>query len=373
MNLINKYRYKSVIGSHLALLAIVLTFSYSCNQNRKTIQPEYRELTESVYASVTVQPDSLYQVYTIVSGILDKNLVEEGDTVIKEQNIMQVINNAPKLNAQNAKLQLELAQENYNGRAAVLRSIEDEIISATLKYKNDSVIYFRQSNLWNQQIGSKAEYDAKKLNYQLSKNNLQLIKTRYQRTESELLTALKQSKNNFETTQIASKDFTVSSKINGKVYALYKEPGEIVNTIEPLATLGSKDRFVIEMLVDEVDIVKVKTNQLVIVTLDAYGTNIFEGKVSRILPKKDEHNQTFTVEALFNDQPATLYPGLSGEANIIIAKKDSVLTLPISYVRNNKVETEKGLQKVEIGLQNMEFVEIISGINENTKIYKPKD
>ena len=107
--------------------------------------------------------------------------------------------------------------------------------------------------------------------------------------------------------------------------------------------------------------------------MECYGKNIFEGKVSRILPKKDEHNQTFTVEALFNDQPATLYPGLSGEANIIIAKKDSVLTLPISYVRNNKVETEKGLQKVEIGLQNMEFVEIISGINENTKIYKPKD
>ena len=373
MNLINKCRYKSVIGSHLALLTIILTFSYSCNQNRKTIQPKYRELTESVYASVTVQPDSLYQVYAIVSGILDKNLVEEGDTVVKEQNIIQVINNAPKLNAQNAKLQLELAQENYNGRAAVLKSIEDEIVSATLKYKNDSITYFRQSNLWNQQIGSKAEYDAKKLNYQLSKNNLQLIKSRYHRTESELLTALKQSKNNFETTQIASKDFTVSSKINGKVYALYKEPGEIVNTMEPLAALGSKDRFVIEMLVDEVDIVKVKTNQLVIVTLDAYGANVFKGKVSRILPKKDEHNQTFTVEAFFNDQPATLYPGLSGEANIIIAKKDSVLTLPISYVRENYVETENGLQKVEVGLQNMEFVEIISGINADTKVYKPDE
>lgn len=373
MNLINKCRYKSVIGSRLALLTIILTFSYSCNQNRKTVQPEYRELTESVYASVTVQPDSLYQVYAIVSGILDKNLVEEGDTVVKEQNIIQVINNAPKLNAQNAKLQLELAQENYNGRAAVLKSIEDEIVSATLKYKNDSITYFRQSNLWNQQIGSKAEYDAKKLNYQLSKNNLQLIKSRYHRTESELLTALKQSKNNFETTQIASKDFTVSSKINGKVYALYKEPGEIVNTMEPLAALGSKDRFVIEMLVDEVDIVKVKTNQLVIVTLDAYDANVFRGKVSRILPKKDEQNQTFTVEAFFNDQPATLYPGLSGEANIIIAKKDSVLTLPISYVRENYVETENGLQKVEIGLQNMEYVEIISGINADTKVYKPDE
>lgn len=370
MNQISKYRNKSVIGLHLILPLLVILFCYSCNNNRQAIKPEYRELAESVYASVTVQPDSLYQVYAIVSGILDKNFVEEGDVVAEGQPIIQVINNTPKLNTQNAKLQLELAQENYNGRASVLKSIEDEIVSATLKYKNDSVTYFRQKNLWSQQIGSKADYDTKKLNYQLSKNNLQLIRSRYQRTENELLTALKQAKNNLQTTQITNKDFTISSKINGKVYALYKEPGEIVNTMEPLAALASKDRFIIEMLVDEVDIVKISVNQSVIITLDAYGDNVFKGKVSRILPKKDEQNQTFTVEALFENQPNTLYPGLSGEANIIIAKKDSVLTLPISYVKESQVETKNGLQNVEIGMQNMEYVEIISGINADAKVYK---
>ncbi|MDY2587923.1 efflux RND transporter periplasmic adaptor subunit [Winogradskyella aquimaris] len=373
MSQINKYGYNPLIRIPSVWLLLVLIVSNSCQNKREAIQPEYRELTESVYASVIVQPDSLYQVYAIVSGILDKNLIEEGDPVVKGQNIIQVINNTPKLNTENAKLQLQLAQENYSGRAAILNSIEDEILSATLKYKNDSTTFFRQKNLWNQQIGSKAEYDAKKLNYELSKNNLQLIRSRYQRTQSELLTALKQAKNNLATTQIASEDFTISSKINGNVYALYKEPGEIVNTMEPLATLGSKNRFIIEMLVDEVDIVKVNVNQLVIITLDAYGDQVFKGRVYRILPKKDEQNQTFTVEALFDHQPTKLYPGLSGEANIIIAKKDSVLTLPISYVRNNQVETESGIKDVETGMQNMEFVEIISGINANTKVYEPDE
>jgi HlyD family secretion protein len=373
MSQINKYGYNSVIGLPFVWLLLVLIVSNSCHNKREAIQPKYRELTESVYASVVVQPDSLYQVYAIVSGILDKNLIEEGDPVAKGQNIIQVINNTPKLNTENAKLQLQLAQENYNGRAAILKSIEDEILSAILKYKNDSTTFYRQKNLWDQQIGSKAEYDAKKLNYELSKNNLQLIRSRYQRTQSELLTALKQAKNNLATTQIASEDFTINSKINGKVYALYKEPGEIVNTMEPLAALGSKNRFIIEMLVDEVDIVKVNVNQLVVITLDAYGDQVFKGRVYRILPKKDEQNQTFTVEALFDHQPTKLYPGLSGEANIIITKKDSVLTLPISYVRNNQVETESGIKDVETGMQNMEFVEIISGINANTKVYEPDE
>ena len=50
---------------------------------------------------------------------------------------------------------------------------------------------------------------------------------------------------------ITTKDFAVKSKINGKVYALYKEPGEIVTTMEPLASIGSATNFIIEMLVDE--------------------------------------------------------------------------------------------------------------------------
>ncbi|MBT8320705.1 MAG: efflux transporter periplasmic adaptor subunit, partial [Eudoraea sp.] len=35
--------------------------------------PTRTKLTESVYSSVTVQPDSLYQVYAAVGGILEKN------------------------------------------------------------------------------------------------------------------------------------------------------------------------------------------------------------------------------------------------------------------------------------------------------------
>ena len=40
--------------------------------------------------------------------------------------------------------------------------------------------------------------------------------------------------------------------------------------MEPLASIGSATDFVIEMLVDEVDIVKISKDQKVIITLDAY-------------------------------------------------------------------------------------------------------
>ena len=346
---------------------------FSCSKTQDKIVPIQKSLTESVYASVTIQPDSLYQSYAIVAGILDKNLVEEGDIVHKNQAIIQIINSSPKLNTQNAKFALELTKENYNGNAAVLGSIEDEIYAATLKFKNDSINYFRQKNLWSKQIGSKVTYDTKKLNYELSSNNLKLLQSKYNHTKNELSTAVKQAQNTYQNTLITTKNFTVKSKINGKVYALYKEPGEVVTASQPLAAIGSKTTFIIKMLVDEVDIVNILDNQQVIISLDAYSGKIFTGKVSKIYPKKDERNQTFTVEAFFDKAPEKLYPGLSGEANIIIATKENSLTIPKEYlIGTNKLKTENGIITITTGLQDLESVEILDGISKDTYIYKPE-
>jgi multidrug efflux pump subunit AcrA (membrane-fusion protein) len=345
----------------------------SCTKNTDYIQPTKKDVTESVYASATVQPDSLYQAYAAVGGILDINLVEEGSVVSKDEAVVQIINTTPKLNTQNAKLTLDLAKENFHGNAAILASIKDEINAAFLKYKNDSINYFRQKKLWNHNIGSKVEFDTKKLNYELSLNNLQTLQGKYTRTKNELQTTVEQAKNNYQSALINTKDFTVKSKINGKVYALYKNPGEIVSTLEPLAAIGSANTFIIELLVDEVDIVKIRKNQKVLIRLDAYTDTIFSGKISKILPKKDERNQTFTVEALFNKTPEILYPGLSGEANIIIGNKKEALTIPKEYIINgNKVKTNEGEIPITVGLQNMDIVEVTSGISESTKIYKPE-
>jgi multidrug efflux pump subunit AcrA (membrane-fusion protein) len=349
---------------------VLFLFSF-CTNNEEKILPEERELVESVYSSVTIQPDSLYELHSIVSGIVDHIFVEEGELVSKDQPLIQIINNTPKLNTKNAELSLQLAKENYSGKSAILKNIKDEIASATLNYKHDSINYFRQKNLWEQKIGSKVEYDAKKLQYQISENNLNLLKSRFAQTENELRTALEQTKNNYKASLINTKDFTVKSKISGKMYAIYKEPGELIRTQEPLGSVGSSTRFVIEMLVDEVDIVQIVINMDVVIKLDAYKEEVFQGKVSKIYPKKDERNQTFTVEAIFKDPPKVLYPGLSGEANIIIAKKKNALTIPRDYlIQGTKVKTNVGLIEVELGLENMEFVEILSGIDKNTYIYK---
>lgn len=346
----------------------------SCYAKKDETHAVNRPITEAVYSSVTIQPDSLYQAYAAVNGILDQNLVEEGDLVQKGTPLVQIINSSPKLNTENAKLELELARRNYEGKAAVLQSIEDEIKAAELSLAHDSVNFMRQRKLWEQKIGSKAEYDARKLAYELSSNSLSLLKNKYDRTQNELKTQLQQAENNYRSSLINTTDFTVKSKINGKVYALPKNPGEIVTTTQPVASVGSADKFIIEMLVDEVDIVKIKIGQEVLVSLDSYPGQVFPARLRKIYPKKDEKNQTFTVEALFEKEPKVLYPGLSGEGNIIIAEKEKALVIPKEYlIDGNKVRTDDGMKQVETGLQSLDSIEIKSGLSATTTIYKPEE
>ncbi|WP_245726507.1 efflux RND transporter periplasmic adaptor subunit [Pricia antarctica] len=356
-----------------SILFFVTLLWLSCDGKQEKILPRKTALTESVYSSVTVQPDSLYQAYAAVAGILDNNLVEEGDIVEKGTPLLQIINNTPKLNTENAKLALQLAWENYSGSSAVLKGLKDEIQAANLTFQNDSINFFRQKRLWEQQIGSKVEFDNRKLAYELSRNNLNLLRSRYDRTQNDLHTQVLQASNTLKTSQIATENFTVTSKINGKVYALFKEPGEIATTMEPLASVGSDAVFIIEMLVDEVDIVKLTVGQKVLVTLDAYQGEVFDADVSKIYPRKDERSQTFKVEARFKNPPKTLYPGLAGEGNIVIAQKEDVLTIPKSYLINgNQVKTENGSVAVKIGLQNLDQVEILEGLDADTPILKPE-
>ena len=64
----------------ISILLLCMTL-ISCSGKEDKIYPKKTMITESVYSSVTIQPDSLYQAFAIVNGILDviaKELVKVG-------------------------------------------------------------------------------------------------------------------------------------------------------------------------------------------------------------------------------------------------------------------------------------------------------
>ncbi|UII31234.1 efflux RND transporter periplasmic adaptor subunit [Fulvivirga ulvae] len=344
----------------------------SCGNDNEKVKPHLATITESVYASLTVQPDSLYNAHAAVGGIVARVYADEGTIVDKGEKIMQITNDAPELNTEKAKLALELARDNLKGNAAVLKELKEDIEAARLRLRQDSVNFYRQKKLWEQNVGTRNEYDTRETAYEISQKNLQALRSRYQRTRNELETQLEQAKVNYKTSLVASRDYTVMSEFRGKVYSIYKEPGELVSLQEPVASIGSAGNFIIEMLIDEVDIARVEVGQQVLITLDAYEGKVYDAILTKIYPQKNTRTQTFTAEAVFKEPPGILYPGLSGEANIVIRKKSNAVIIPRNYlVTENRVKTKEGLLEVKTGLYSMENIEIVSGLDTSTYIYKP--
>ncbi len=343
-----------------------------CNNREGGIKPSYTAVTESVYASVTVQPEDLYNVYAAVPGILDSLSVTEGDTVQEGEVMVKMVSVMPKLSLENARLQVDLATEKLHGRANELATLAQEIAIARDQLRLDSLNYERQKNLWEQQIGSQVEFENRKLRYEQAANNLAILEQRYQQTRTELRNAYARSKNALAQAETKLQDHIVRARIAGRVYSLPREEGEFVLNQEIIAQVGSTDTFLIEMAVDEVDVTRLEIGQKALVVLDAYGDRVFEADISRIYPQKDARSQTFKVEARFRRPPEVLYAGLSGEANILIQSKDRALVIPLAYLGpENTVQTDTGAVTVKTGIRNMEDVEIVSGLDTSSVIFKP--
>lgn len=354
------------------LIIIASIFLYfSCNEQKETITPEVKNISESVYASGIVTSKNQYEVYPKVNGIVNRINIKEGDDVKNGDLIFVLEDPSAKITVDNARL--NAAINDYNANQDKLKDAQKSVLLARKNLSNDSIIYERQRNLWNQNIGSKVELEQKELNVEKSKAALNQAKVYYDDLKRQLRLASQQSKNNLKIAQTSEKDLEVRSAMEGIVYKINIEEGELATTATPLAVIG-EENFLIELNVDELDIVKIEKGQEVFIRMDSYQSQIFEAVISDIYPMMNERTRTFKVHAIFTQKPAVLYPNLTLEANIVIAEKQNVLTIPTRFLLSDSTVMleDKTIQKVKIGLSDYNLTEIESGINVNSRIVLPK-
>lgn len=351
----------------LLLLPIVLG---SCQKTETGVKPSRNTITEAVYGTAKVLPKDAYNVYSPVNGIIDQSYLKEGVVVNKGDVLFRIGNQQVELERKKARQQYSSARENYRGDAAILRELEDRLLSAKLGRVNDSINYERQARLWQQNIGSKQALETMELKYRTAQNTVKELQNAYARTKRELANQVTLASTALEISGQRVGDYLTRAEIAGTVYEVLKEVGESVTTQTAVARIGSTNDFIVELLIDEVDIARVSEGQEVVVILDAYRDQPFTARVTRILPHKDSRSQTFTAEAVFTTSPPRLYDGLSGEANIIISRRKNVLTLPTELIGPNQlVRTKDGERRVTIGASDLRFTEILSGIDTSTLVY----
>lgn len=352
--------------SLFALMSLII----SCKKRQENIKVTAENITESVYASGIVKSKNQYDVFSTISGLIERVFVVEGDPVKVGDPIFQIVNKTADLNTQNAALAAQNATSSAN--ADKLNELKIAIDLAKNKADNDASLAERQGILWAQQIGSRNEFDLKELTAKNSKMAYNSAKLRYNDLKKQVAFTAQQAKNNLKISATIKDDYVVRSTIKGKIYSLLKEKGEIVNPLSMVAIVGDADAFLLELQVDEYDIAKIKLGQTVFINMDSYKGQVFEAKISKINPIMNERSRSFLLEAEFVTKPTTLFPNLTTEANIVIQTKEKALIIPRTYLVDDTYVLSKNNEKikVEIGLKDNQKVEILRGLSLNDVIYK---
>lgn len=362
-----------MLKQFVAFCSLCLLLLISCKGKTDAIYPQYKSITQSVYASGVIKSRNQYQVFATTPGVIGNIYITEGDAVNKGQLLATVTNSAAALNKDVSQL-----AANYNAvqnNQDKLQQLQYNIDIARQKKDNDSSLYARQLSLWQQGIGTKNELDQRELSIKNSRAAYDNAVLQYQELKKQLAFQAKQSSINAQITSSQAGDLQVKSAVTGTVYSVLKKQGEMVTAQTPIAVLGEKDNFYLELQVDEYDIAQVKDGQQVMITMDSYKGEVFEAVITKVYPMMNERSKTFTVEATFTKAPPKIYPNLTAEANVVIVAKPKALLVPRNYLLGDQyVLLQSGeKRKVETGIKDYQYVEITQGLTDKDAIVKPAE
>jgi membrane fusion protein, multidrug efflux system len=129
-------------------------------------------------------------------------------------------------------------------------------------------------------------------------------------------------------------DGVIQAPISGIIADKMLLEGDMASPGVPLCRIISVDQLKLQLRLVEIDVTKVRTDQQVQLTLDAYPGRTFQGVVTAVLPYLDQQTRTNTVEVTVDNpkDPETgerpLKPGMFGRADLVVSKRSSVLVAP---------------------------------------------
>lgn len=350
-------------------------FLVSCKDKFDQTKATVGAVTESVYASGIIKSENQYTVFSTVSGILQKIDVVAGQTISKNQLLFELEDDKAALNTQNAKLTYQLSQNNNQYIQDKISEMQIKVQLAQDKLLVDKSLYDRNKRIKQYNVISEIDFEKVELAFKSSQLNVQTSQKQLSELKSQLIFDQRKNSILLKIGQKTQNDFQIKSAFSGQLFDVLVKEGTLISPQIPLAIIGQKNAFVLELEVDENDMARIKLDQDILITLDSYKNQVFDAKVDKIYPIMNQKSRTFKIEAHFIKNPSKLYPNLSAEANIVILTKKNAVTIPKSYLlKGDSIQiSKKEKRKVKIGLSDYQKVEILEGLSRNETIYKPKE
>ncbi len=265
-----------------------------------------RNITVSVTAEGAVEPIKTLDVKSKASGEIRAVLVETGDVVTRGDLLVSVDQRIP----QNG---VEQAEANANVARAQLANAESQLARAEALFASQSI----------------TEQEYENANLQRANANAQLIR----------------AQRSVEDARIAFDDTDVRAPTAGVILERAVEVGTVISSAtgsvqggRVLLRMANLDTVQVRALVDETDIGKINPGLDVTITVDAYPTRPFPGRVLKIEPQATEaQNVTmFPVLIRIPNEGSLLRPGMNADVEIHVGFRDGVMAIPNAALRTQR-------------------------------------
>jgi len=180
-------------------------------------------------------------------------------------------------------------------------------------------------------------------------------------------------------------DAVLTAPFAGKLASWELHRNDLVTPGNPVGVLVDASRYHIDVSIDETEVSSVREGQTVHIELDAFPNDAFVGEVSEIdlVGNNAQGIVNYAVRISLEDTNLPIRPLMTAAVDIVIDQRVNVLLVPNRAIKRDKegkyVEILKGVMPekvyIEAGVRDVDFTEILSGLDEGQDVItiKPRE
>ena len=322
----------------------------------RTAKVERGGISTFVTANGTVNPVITVLVGSQVSGTIQK-LYADYNTRVKEGQLIAQIDPAifraqvsqAKAKVENARATFLNAQADIATARSNVEASKANVIKAKVSVEDTKRNLNRSMELFSRNLIAASDQDTAQTNYDSAVAMLEATKAQEKASDAQLDSAkakleaaragIKQSEAELELSQVNLDHTKITAPVTGIVISRNVDVGQTVAASLQAPTLFTIAQDLTEMQVDtnvsEADIGRVAIGQESTFTVDAFPNLTFQGKVTDIrnAPVTIQNVVTYDVVIEVKNPDFKLRPGMTANASILVARRDSVLKIPNAALR----------------------------------------
>ena len=337
------------IGIILLILGFLFAIAYFVRTNSKsaieyeTTNPFISSIELTSVVTGKVIPEDEVEIKPQLNGIIEKILVEEGDTVQNGQ-LIAVIKVVPD------------ERSVYGAQA--------QVTSSKLNLENGEKQLNRAKELFAKQIISQQEFEDAELRYNSAKENLKAA-------ENDLEIIM-----NGSVAGSSTANTNIRATLSGTILEIPVEVGDQViaannfNAGTSVAIIADLSQMIFEGKVDEAEVGNLTNGMKIIVSMAAIPDKEFDAKLKFVAPKGTEEGGAvqFKIEAeLTLDDDTFVRAGYSANGALVVNSKTDIMVIPEAVLQFDR-RTQEPYVEIEISDQNFERRELETGLSDGIKV-----